>query len=260
MSDQDLRSGEDIDLGDRCSSLAYRWAKTTFVARRGAMGQPVMSVDGSFANVMDFGGLRLALCSDGVGTKVEVAERTGRYDTLGFDLVAMVVDDLAANGAEPVNLSNVLDVDRLDPTVVDELMSGLARAAREAGVAVTGGEIAELGSRVGGWGPGMHFNWSATALGVFPEGTPVIDGRGIDPEDVVVALPSRGMRSNGFSLARRILGADLGPRWHEARFDGRRSWGEVMLTPSRVFAPVLARLRSAGCAPRAARRGSPRAR
>ena len=107
---------------------------------------------------MDFNGVKIGMTSDGIGTKIELAERTGIYNTIGFDLVAMVADDLAANGIETVNLSNILDVDFLDADIVDQLMEGLYKAAKFANITVTGGEIAELGSRIGGYGDRMHFN------------------------------------------------------------------------------------------------------
>ncbi len=248
MTESKRQSGIDLDLGDRCSAVAYGWAKKTFDFRRGKLGAPLLEVDGSFSNLMDFGEIKLAMCSDGIGTKVEVAERVGRYDTLGFDLVAMVVDDLAANGIEPVNLSNVLDVDYLDSEVVDQLMEGLYRAARQAGAAVTGGEIAELGARIRGWGDGMHFNWCATAVGMLRDGVQPIDGTAIEPGDRVITLRSRGFRSNGFSLARRILRADEGADWHDATWDGRLTWGEVLLLPSRIYSPAVQALVSSGCA------------
>jgi phosphoribosylformylglycinamidine cyclo-ligase len=239
-------SGIDIGLGDECSRVAFARARETFSTREGALGAPCLRQEGAFANVMDYGSLRLAVCSDGIGTKIELAERTGHYRTLGRDLVAMVVDDLAALGAEPVNMTNVLDVDHLDPEVVGVLMEGLAEAAVEAGVAVVGGEIAELGSRVGGYGAGMHFNWSATAIGVLPPGREPIDGAQIRPGDLVVALASDGFRSNGFSLIRKILEERIGPRWHEHPVDPEsapdRSWGRALLTPSRIYSPLIQRL------------------
>ena len=232
--------GVDIDLGDRCSSTAFSWARKTFANRTGSLGAPLQGLDGSFANLMAFGDIQLAMASDGIGTKVEVAERTRRYDTLGFDLLAMVVDDLVAIGAEPVNISNVLDVDHLDHEVVDSLMQGLHAAAAAAGVAVTGGEIAELGSRINGWGQGMHFNWCATGIGVLPAGRRPIDGSLVTAGDVVIALPSDGLRSNGLTLARRILQAAYGEQWHAEPFDKRQSedgqtWGQAMLTPARIY-------------------------
>ena len=239
-------SGLDIDLGNRCSQIAYGWAKKTFANREPGTGNPLMNVDGGFANVMDFGGVKIGMSSDGIGTKIELAERTGIYHTLGFDLIAMVADDLAANGLETVNLSNILDVDFLDAQIVDELMRGLHDAANFAQITITGGEIAELGDRIGGWGDRMHFNWGATGIGILPEGQHIIDGSQIETGDLVVALKSRGFRSNGFSLIRRIMQERFGDEWHNQPYDGSMTWGEKLLTPSLIFSPLIAALRKAG--------------
>ena len=249
MTHSKKQSGVDLDLQDKCSRTAFGWAKRTFANRRGRLGAPVMEVDGSFANLADFGEIKVAISSDGIGTKVELAERTGVYDTLGFDLTAMVADDLAANGFEPVNLSNVLDVDHLDLEIVDSLMKGLHDAAAVSRVAVTGGEIAELGARIGGWGGGMHFNWCATAVGVLPPGSTPIDGSLVAPGQRILALRSRGFRSNGFSLARRTLENALGAGWHDVRYEDGRTWGELLLTPSLIYAPLVADLIARGCPP-----------
>jgi phosphoribosylformylglycinamidine cyclo-ligase len=210
------------------------------------MGAPLPGLDGSFSNVMAFGDVGIAMSSDGIGTKVEIAERVGRYDSLGFDLMAMTVDDLAANGIEPVCLSNILDVDVLDASVVDSLMRGLHDAAKVARVAVVGGEIAELGSRIGGYGSRMHFNWCATAIGVLPKGLAPITGRELAPGHTVYSLRSRGFRSNGFSLVRRVMEAAFGPEWHNQPYEGSQTWGEVLLTPCLIYSPFITRLREEG--------------
>ncbi|MCX6094870.1 MAG: AIR synthase-related protein [Candidatus Bipolaricaulota bacterium] len=223
---------------DRCSAIAYAYAQSTFGALRGRDGLRIEGDEESFANVVRIGDARVAVTSDGIGTKLEVAERVGRFDTLGFDLLAMVLDDLAAIGAAPVAVSNIIDADRLDEATIDAMMSGLARAARECGVAVTGGEIAALGRRVGGWGDGPHVNWCATAIGVLPGERPALCGKGLVPGDEVVALRSAGLRSNGFTLARKILEQALGDAWHLALHEGT-SWGDLLLTPSLIYAPSV---------------------
>ena len=223
----------DQSLVDRCSSIAYRHAKETFADA--APGIRIEGEDGGFANILRISGARLAITSDGIGTKIEVAERVGRFDTLGTDLLAMVVDDLVAVGAEPLAVSNIIDADRLDAETIDAMMRGLADAARACGVAVTGGEIACLGSRVGGYGSGSHVNWCATALGVIPDGRDPISGRAIEAGDAVVALRNVGLRSNGLTLARSILDRAFGPLWHlERAVEGR--WGDLLLSPSVVYA------------------------
>jgi len=230
-------SGVDIDLGNSCSRIAYGHAVRTFANRAGRPGQIVPGLDGSFSNVLRFGRARIGISSDGIGTKVEVAERVGRYDTLGFDLVAMIVDDLVANGIRPTTLSNILDVDRLDPQLVDELMRGLHDAASVAGIAVSGGEIAELGTRISGWGHRMHFNWCATGIGYLAPGKPLVDGSQIAEGDAIIALRSRGFRSNGYSRIRSIMEDAFGPSWHTSWYDESQTWGEVLLTPALIYAP-----------------------
>ena len=240
-------SGLDLNRQDRASAVAYGWAQRTFANREGRSGFPVLGTSGFFANLMDFAGTVIAMTSDGIGTKVELAERTGVYHTLGFDLTAMVVDDLVAVGCEPVNLTNILDVDTVDPSLVDELMQGLHEAAAAARVAVVGGEIAELGDRIGGWGEGMHFNWCATAIGVLPAGRQPLDGRLVAAGDAVVALRSDGFRSNGFSLVRRVMADEFGADWHREPF-GDDTWGRVLLTPSRIYTPLVVDLLTEGVA------------
>lgn len=232
-----------------CSELACRWCEGTSANRAGRAGRVVDDVRGSFASLVRFGGLCLGISSDGIGTKIEIAERAARYDTLGFDLVAMVVDDLAAVGVEPVCVSNILDVDEPDPAVVDALMAGLHRAAAAARVALTGGETAVLGRRIGGFGLGMHFNWCATALGALPEGLEPIDGRAVAPGDVVLGCRGEGLRSNGFSLARTILTRAFGADWHEHALDGRTRWADALLEPSEIFAPRIVDLLASGVRP-----------
>ncbi len=241
-----MKPGIDIDLGNTCSRIAYAWAKKSFALRAGLLGEVCDGMDGSFSTILRFGPTRIGISSDGIGTKIEVAERMGVYRTLGHDLVAMVVDDLVANGVRPTTLSNILDVDSLDPRIVDELMAGLYEAASLAGVVVSGGEIAELGSRVSGWGNRMHFNWCATGIGFIPEGEDPIDGTKVRVGDAILALRSQGFRSNGFSRIRLVLEGAFGPSWHTTCYDEARTWGEVVLTPSRIFAPGIVRLLDKG--------------
>ncbi len=240
-------SGTNIDLGNTCSQIAFNWAKKTFRNRNGKAGDIRKGIDGAFSNVIDFNGVRIGITSDGIGTKVELAERTGIYNTLGYDLVAMVVDDLAANGFEAANLSNILDVDFLDDKIVDQLMQGLSEAAEFAGISVPGGEIAELGSRIGGWGNGMHFNWCSTAIGILPEilAEPVA-GQHIVPGDKIISLASHGFRSNGFSLLRKTLSEKYGDNWHQADYDDKTKWGEILLTPCLIFSPLITKLINSG--------------
>ena len=182
-----------------------------------------------------------------------MAERVGRYDTLGFDLVAMTADDLIVAGFVPTNLSNIIDVNHLDYGVVDELMRGLHDACNFAGMAITGGEIAELGNRIGGWpGAKMNFNWCSTAIGsLHPRLERPISGSTARAGMAVVALRSPSFRSNGYSLARKTLTRLFGDNWHEAAYDGPDAdqyptWGAAMLAPSLIYSPGLTALLDAG--------------
>ena len=245
MSTSAKTTGTDHELGDDCSAVAYSWAKRTFDVRDGLPGHPLPAPVAPFSSMLDIFGQRLAITSDGVGTKVEIAERMQRFDTLGHDLVAMVVDDLAANAVEPVALTNTLDVDILDRSVVDPLMHGLHDAARLSKIAVVGGEIAELGPRISGYGEGMHFNWCATAVGIVRPEFGFVDGSKVEVGDGIITVHSEGLRSNGFSLARKILGVKLGEQWHNEHFEGKR-WGDWLLTPCRIYAPAITSLQHAG--------------
>lgn len=239
---------KELDTQDQCSDIAYGWAQKSFATRDGKEGHPIRSSVAQFSSWLDVRGMPVAMTSDGIGTKIEVAERVGRYDTLGFDLCAMVVDDLAANGVEPIALQNTLDVDVLDPEVVDALMRGLHAAAQEAKVAVVGGEIAELGSRVGGYGPKMHFNWCSTALGMLRASWAPIDGTTMKEGDAVISLESTSFRSNGFSALRRTLAKSFGDAYHTEPFAGR-TWGDWLLEPCRLYAPIVTALRAEGLHP-----------
>lgn len=239
MADQ-KQSGLDIDLGNLCSKDAFQWAKQTFTNRSGKAGELALEVDGVFSNMLQFGNQRIGIGSDGIGTKIELAERTQIYDTLGYDLVAMVADDLATAGFEATSISNIIDVNQLDREIINKLMKGLTAACNFANISITGGEIAELGNRIGGYGEGMHFNWCSTAIGILPTSLEKpIDGSAIQVGDVVLALQSRGFRSNGFSLLRRIMQAQFGELWHQEAYDEHKTWGEVLLTPSLIYTPII---------------------
>lgn len=224
-------SGVDVELGDRCSKLAYQAAKGTFAGRAGMIGEPV-SDDGGFTGMLDMGDFYLIQNDDGVGTKIEVAERLRKFDTLGYDLIAMVADDGICVGAEIVSITNTLDLPALDAEMVEGLMAGLQKAALEQKIVIPGGELAELGNALN------SAVWNATAVGVV-EKDKVITGADIREGDVVIALKSDGIRSNGLSLARMILKKEFGDDWVHADYGDGRTWGEVILTPSKIYHRAL---------------------
>jgi phosphoribosylformylglycinamidine cyclo-ligase len=180
----------------------------------------------------------LVASADGVGTKLDVARQMGRYDTVGIDLVAMLVDDLACVGAEPLFLLDYVAVGKLEPARLEELVRGIADGCRQAGAALLGGETAEHG---GVMAPD-DLDVAGFAVGVLERGTELGPER-VRVGDVLVGLGSPGLRSNGYTLARRVLltnDADLsGPAWDGAE----HSLGEELLVPSVIYAPTITALR-----------------
>ena len=166
--------------------------------------------------------------TDGVGTKVDLARRLGVLDTVGRDLVAMVVDDLVVTGAEPLFFNDYISVGKLDPDRVAELVRGIAEGCRMAGAALVGGETAEH--------PGLlepdEFDLAGFGVGVV-ERDAILGPERVVAGDVLVALPSSGLHSNGYSLVRRIVdGLDLA-----ATHGLDRPLGEELLEPTRIHAP-----------------------
>lgn len=238
------QSGVNTAIGSTCSKTAFEWAKKSFTLRKGRAGRYVPTIDGSYAATLDFHGTRMGMSSDGIGTKIEIAERVGVYDTLGFDLLAMTIDDLVSNGYEPAIISNILDVDFLDHAIVDELMKGLYNACKFANVTVSGGEIAELGSRISGFGKKMHFNWCATGIGALHENVlNPVTGKDIKAGDIIISVYNPGFRSNGFSLVRQILANKYGETWHKKKVsDTGEFWGLAALQPCLIYSPLIIRL------------------
>ncbi len=224
-------SGVNIEMGDECSRIAYEAAKATFPAREGMIGAPLKD-DGGFSGALDMGDYYLVQNDDGVGTKIQIAEMIGKYDTLGYDLVAMVADDAVCMGAETISLTNTLDVNRVDAAKIEPLMAGLKKAATEQKIVIPGGEIAELGDMVNG------YLWNATAVGIL-EKSKMITGKNIQSGDKIIGLKSAGIRSNGFSLVRYILKEKFGEDWANEKYNDSLTWGEATLTPSQIYSNCI---------------------
>lgn len=174
----------------------------------------------------------LMMTTDGVGTKAEIARRAGRLDGIGRDLVAMCVDDLVATGAKPFAMTDYLAVGSVDVDVVAAIVASIADACVEAGVALLGGEIAEHPGVMGA----DAFDLAGAALGVVEAGSR-IDGSAITPGDVVVGIASPNLRSNGFSLVRRVLLGTLELDDDMPGCDG--SVADVLLEPSVIYTPAV---------------------
>lgn len=210
---------------------------------------------GHFATLLRLGtGGSVALTTDGVGTKILVARMAERYDTVGVDCVANNVNDLICVGARPLVLLDYIAIDRIDEAVLGELAKGLSEGAQAAGVEIAGGEIAQVRELLApaGGGPPM-FDLVGMALGVLPDtdgdaGRAVLDGSQVREGDVVLGLPSSGLHSNGYSLARRVLFEGAGLPLDAAVPGADRPLGELLLEPTRIYVPAVQALQDAGVA------------
>jgi len=233
MSDAYARAGVDQGAADA--------AVAGLVRALGAidLGRPSRQVPlpGHYASVIEIDDRTgIAMSTDGVGTKLLVAEELERWDSVGIDCVAMNVNDVICVGAEPLAMLDYIAVPTADAGVCKEIGVGLARGAELARIEIPGGELAQLGSLV------SSVDLSGTCFGVV-ELDAIVDGAAVSPGDPVIGLPSSGLHSNGYTLARRALeGLPLGEDP-----DGRlgRPLGEALLEPTEIYVkPVLELLRS----------------
>jgi phosphoribosylformylglycinamidine cyclo-ligase len=200
------------------------------------LGRPSAQVPlpGHYASVIKIGEeLGIALSTDGVGTKLVLAEQLGRFDTIGIDCVAMNVNDVICVGAEPLAMLDYIAIEKADPEVCEEIGVGLARGAEKAGIEIPGGELAQLGQLVRG------VDVSGACFGTVALDA-IVDGSAVQPGDVVIGLPSTGLHSNGYTLARSAL-ADI------SLDDDRlgRPLGDVLLEPTEIYVkPIVELLRS----------------
>jgi phosphoribosylformylglycinamidine cyclo-ligase len=221
-------AGVDIDAGNRMVELIKPLVRGT--ARAGADAEI-----GGFGGLFDlkaagFTDAILVAATDGVGTKVKVAVETSRHDTIGIDLVAMSVNDLVVQGAEPLFFLDYFACSKLNPAVGAMVVKGIAAGCREARCALIGGETAEM--------PGMYqsgdYDLAGFAVGAVSR-KDLLPRQDIAPGDVVIGLASSGVHANGFSLVRRIVAA-TGLSWDApAPFDPTRTLGEALLTPTRLY-------------------------
>lgn len=233
-------AGVDLAAADRAVRLIRDAVRSTATP---AVLSDLRGFAGVFA-LPSTGGRRqvLVASTDGVGTKAMVAAALGRYDTIGVDLVASLVDDVVTTGAPPLFVLDYLAVGHLDPEMAAEVVEGIAVACRRIGVALLGGEMAE---HPGSLPPGQ-FDLAGTAIGLTEEDL-LLGASRVRPGDVLVGIASDGLRCNGYSLARRALLDRAGRRLDDPAWPGASiSLGDALLWPSRIYAPAVVDVVRAG--------------
>jgi phosphoribosylformylglycinamidine cyclo-ligase len=233
-------AGVDIDAGNRMVDMIKPLVRAT--ARAGADAEI-----GGFGGLFDLArtGFKdpvLVAATDGVGTKVKIAIETGRHDTIGIDLVAMSVNDLVVQGAEPLFFLDYFACSKLDPEVGAKVVAGIAKGCRDSGCALIGGETAEM--------PGLYqpgdYDLAGFAVGAAERGT-ILPRADIAAGDVVIGLASSGVHSNGFSLVRKVVERSGLSLDAPAPFDPAKSLGEALLVPTRLYVKsCLAAIRTTG--------------
>lgn len=233
------QSGVDIDAGNETVRRIKSLARSTFTPG-------VLSEIGSFGGLfsLNAAGLRepvLVSSADGVGTKLKLAFMTGRHDSIGADLVNHCVNDILVQGAVPLFFLDYLATGRLSPDVAEQIVTGVARACRENGCALIGGETAEM--------PGFYADGEYDIAGFIVgavDKAKLIDGKTIEPGDVLIGLPSSGLHTNGYSLARKVFFELAGLRadTHVPELGG--TVGDVLLATHRSYLAPMKPLLEAG--------------
>ena len=226
------QAGVDIDAGNSVVKRIRSLARQTFTPG-------VISEIGSFGGLFHLAASGvsdpvLVASADGVGTKLRLAFLTGQHHSIGRDLVNHCVDDILVQGAVPLFFLDYLATGRLEPDVAVQIVEGLAAACRENGCALLGGETAEM---PGFYAPG-EYDVAGFIVGVVPRDG-LIDGKGIAPGDVLIGLPSSGLHTNGYSLARRIAFETAGLTPDSRVSELGTSIGEALLVPHRSYLPVV---------------------
>ncbi len=232
------QAGVDIDAGNALVDAIKPLVRAT---RRPGADAEIGGFGGLFdLKAAGFKDPILVAANDGVGTKVKIAVETNRHATIGIDLVAMCVNDLVVQGAEPLFFLDYYATGKLVPGVGADIVRGISEGCRQAGCALIGGETAEMP----GLYDGQDYDLAGFSVGAAERGT-LLPKAGIAAGDLVLGLPSSGVHSNGFSLVRRIV-ARTGLGWDApAPFDAGRSLGEALLEPTRIYVkPLLAVLKA----------------
>jgi phosphoribosylformylglycinamidine cyclo-ligase len=239
MSDSYARAGVDVSAADQAIGALVGVLRTIDTGR----ASRTVPLPGHYAAVLEIApNLGIAVGTDGVGSKLIVAEQTGRYDTVGIDCIAMNVNDVVCVGAEPIAVVDYLAVERTDPDVFAAIARGLKAGAELAGVEIPGGEVAVLPELIRGHPSPTGFDLTAACFGTVALDR-IVTGAACAPGDALIGLPSSGLHSNGYTLARRVL-EPLGLDTRPAALGGD-SVADALLEPTVIYVrAVLELLRS----------------
>lgn len=228
-------AGVDIEAGMKAVELIKERVRTTF---RKEVLTDIGGFSGLFAlDKEKYNNPVLVSATDGVGTKLKIAQMLNKHDTVGIDLVAMCVNDIVVQGAEPLFFLDYLSVGKLVPEEVAEIIKGIADGCRQAGCALIGGETAEM---PGFYGP-EEYDLSGFAVGIV-ERDKIIDGSKITEGDVILGLASSGLHSNGFSLVRKVILEDSGLKLSDIPPKLEDSIGEELLIPTNIYVRTVLEL------------------
>ncbi|UCE91966.1 MAG: phosphoribosylformylglycinamidine cyclo-ligase [Methanobacteriota archaeon] len=220
-----------VDIDRKSESVAALVGQLGFA--RSGVGSP-LKLEGHYAGLIDFGSLALTLCTDGVGTKLIVANQMKKWDTVGVDCIAMNVNDTICLGAEPIAFVDYLAMDRPNEDITSQIGVGLEKGAKMANVTIVGGEIAILPEIVTG------FDLAGTCLGLVDKSR-IVTGEAIRPGDVLVGLPSTGIHSNGLTLARKII-EESGLSMASEVEGLSRDIGSELLEPTAIYVEEVVKL------------------
>jgi len=229
------KAGVDIEAAARAVELIRERARSAFRSE-------VLTEIGGFGGLFSFDRERyrepvLVSATDGVGTKLVIAQTLNKHETVGIDLVAMSVDDIVCQGAEPLFFLDYIACGKLVPERIAQIVEGIAAGCKQAGCALLGGETAEM--------PGFYepnqYDLAGFALGVV-EKSKIIDGSKIVEGDVILGLASSGLHSNGYSLARKVLLEEAGFELSHRPVQLKTPLGEELLRPTRIYTPSLVKL------------------
>ena len=235
MAESYEKAGVNLEAGYEVVRRIKKHVAST--SRLGVMGNI-----GAFGGMFDLSALNvkepvLVSGTDGVGTKLKLAFEMDKHDTIGIDAVAMCVNDVLAQGAEPLFFLDYVAVGHNEPAKIEAIVAGVAEGCRQAGCALVGGETAEMP----GFYPEDEYDLAGFTVGAVDK-SKILDNSTMQPGDVIIALPSTGVHSNGFSLVRKIFDLENNPDVLKKTFDGMdKTLGEALLAPTKIYVkPVLA--------------------